>query len=452
MKKSIITAMLLSLVATPNMLYATMINELVVTYSKGELPSAYDGRSYCSTVKDQESNGTCWIYLSNSLLETSLMREFNVIDPTFYDFSEEDMDQSTSNIYTKSYGFERELGGSGCFAMALNYWTRGNLSGPVHEGNNQKSEYYVKQTANIETDEQENYIEQMKEMIYHHGAVTVSYYSSEYTKGEHFYTCYPYLCENKDLAYYYPEDTVANHGSIIVGWDDNYSKENFNAKCRPTSDGAFLVKNSWGTEWGNEGYFWLSYETPISDVSAIVEVSDAKFFDHIYEYDKHGVTGSMTADQSSDKNAYMNVYQTQSEKELLTALSTYAVIPNSRFKLYVSKDGNVAHLKEVKAKNAGVYDSGYLIEYEGYKTFELEESLEVGGKYLVAIEVTTPQKGDYSIPLEMNINEYCSNVSSSLNKGYIARSIAGLNTHNSYDIAQRNANICLKGFTKDLET
>ena len=44
----------------------------------------------------------------------------------------------------------------------------------------------------------------------------------------------------------------------LVGWDDNYHAENFN--YTPESNGAWLKKNSWGPEWGDAGYVWISYE------------------------------------------------------------------------------------------------------------------------------------------------------------------------------------------------
>ena len=36
-----------------------------------------------------------------------------------------------------------------------------------------------------------------------------------------------------------------NHAITIVGWDD--------------SKKAYLIKNSWGTEWGEKGYMWIEY-------------------------------------------------------------------------------------------------------------------------------------------------------------------------------------------------
>ena len=49
------------------------------------------------------------------------------------------------------------------------------------------------------------------------------------------------------------------HGVLIIGWDDNYSKDNFYYE-KPENDGAWLVLNSWGTSWGNNGTAWISYD------------------------------------------------------------------------------------------------------------------------------------------------------------------------------------------------
>ena len=60
-------------------------------------------------------------------------------------------------------------------------------------------------------------------------------------------------------AQYTYEPKESNHAVTVVGWDDTFSAENWPEDRRPPADGAWIVKNSWGTGWGNEGYFMLSY-------------------------------------------------------------------------------------------------------------------------------------------------------------------------------------------------
>lgn len=50
-----------------------------------------------------------------------------------------------------------------------------------------------------------------------------------------------------------------NHAVTIVGWDDNFPREYFTEGHLPPANGAWIVKNSWGTDWGTDGYFYLSY-------------------------------------------------------------------------------------------------------------------------------------------------------------------------------------------------
>ena len=60
-------------------------------------------------------------------------------------------------------------------------------------------------------------------------------------------------------AQYTFEDTASNHAVTVVGWDDTFAAENWPEDRRPPADGAWIVKNSWGEDWGNSGYFLLSY-------------------------------------------------------------------------------------------------------------------------------------------------------------------------------------------------
>lgn len=85
----------------------------------------------------------------------------------------------------------------------------------------------------------------IKQEILDHGALTTSIYwdHNAYAPGTQTY------------FFDDPTDSLnrSNHAVIIVGWDDN--------RYVPGAgrSGAFIVRNSWGQDWGDGGYFYASY-------------------------------------------------------------------------------------------------------------------------------------------------------------------------------------------------
>lgn len=251
-----------------------------------ELPAAWDPRpDQVSAVREQYW-GTCWDFGGISSLESYLIK-FGLAD-TSVDLSEEDVlwwvngNYSDPDLNNPSSGFgwtNLRRNDGGYAAMTTGYLATvgaraesdipylGAAENPeddqvndyYYEGTNQKPANYdtapvLYQVTDIVYLDETAGPEDIKQAILDYGAVTVSYFDST----EYFHA--------DTASYWYPESGEAengNHTVSVVGWNDSYSKENFATADgqTPASDGAWLIKNSYGTDYGNEGgYTWVSYE------------------------------------------------------------------------------------------------------------------------------------------------------------------------------------------------
>ncbi len=122
----------------------------------------------------------------------------------------------------------------------------------------------------------------LKRMVLQYGAVGITYCSS---LGYYEYDT---------AAQYCPDDMRADHAVTVIGWDDDYRKENF--RTQPESDGAWLVQNTWGTVFGDQGFFWLSYEDASIAETAYVLEAAADSCSYIYQCDNTILDGSEMAE------------------------------------------------------------------------------------------------------------------------------------------------------------
>ena len=211
---------------------------------KEPLPRFYDARQdgRTSMVKDQGERGTCWAFASMQALESSLLPEES------YDFSEDHM------VHDPDFILNSEEGGDYVMAMAYLLSWRGPVlesQDPYGDGISPDGLLPVKHVQEIRL-VPEGDREAIKRAVYTTGGVQSSLYTALQKAGAD--TAY---YNQETQAYCYQGEEVPNHDVVIVGWDDDFPAENFTTKV--PGNGAYLCENSWGTQFGEAGYFYVSY-------------------------------------------------------------------------------------------------------------------------------------------------------------------------------------------------
>ena len=302
-------------ITSPNLNVGT--NEYILLHYnssyQGSLPERYDLRDYnqVTPARNQGNGGNCWAFSSLAALESAILKATNVT----YDFSEENM-KNIASMYS-DYGWSMETNVGGYDKMGIGYLT--GWLGPVNESEDAYNDHSVLSPLlnssfhiqNIVFLTRDNYTDNdaIKKAIMDYGAVSTSVYWSS-----------GYIYKTKN--YYYTGDSGANHAVAIVGWDDNYNASNF--KNTPKGNGAWIIKNSWGTS-GENGFYYVSYydtkfAQPGRYVSYAFVLNDTIKFDKNYQYDIPGKTDYFL--NESNVVWYKNKF-TATDDEYLAAVSTY---------------------------------------------------------------------------------------------------------------------------------
>ncbi len=286
------------------------------------LPSSFDLREEgrVTPVRNQGDAGTCWAFATYSSLESVLMPENE------YDFSENNMKDLLSSDYPE--GFDRSFDGGGDGIMSLAYLAR--WTGPVMEQDDPYSPtspisptdlppvVHVQNVLFLPNMTDAGAEPAIKEAVMEHGAVFTELY----------WTNTAWNATNN--AYYYAGSAEPNHAVAIVGWDDSFSRDAFNQT--PAGDGAWILKNSWGTNFGDGGYFYLSYDdTRLGSMwQAVYTAEPADTYDGIYQYDPLGMCGKFGYNAATAW--FANVFTVAADEDL-RAVSFYAPQYSSDYEL-----------------------------------------------------------------------------------------------------------------------
>nr|MBQ8252990.1 leucine-rich repeat protein [Lachnospiraceae bacterium] len=380
-------------------------------------PAKYDPRTEnkVSAVRTQVG-GTCWLFAGVAAVESNLIHK---------GLATSDIDLSEVQLaYFDHYGYEDRLGNykvdkhksnhtfAECLDGGVSESVIDELSkwvGPVYDSEapfynemeyeiatgkylpvdptadeinawvldealTNKNYWHFKGSKHCDYDENDvSTWDDVKYLISNYGGVSASYYDY----GSYYIT----PTEGGEANYYYPYNIKeTNHAIEIVGWDDDYSKENF--LVAPKADGAWLCKNSWGMVIGangvqSNGYFWLSYYDPNLMDPFAIEMDSAETYENIYLYEPDENNPGFYTAKAYGENAVEKV------EGVMTYLNCNTPYKLTLYANPVIKDGKLISYSGKTKTFTGTSD------YTGWYTLDISSDplyVPNGGIFVICIE------------------------------------------------------------------
>ncbi|MBO4266820.1 MAG: Ig-like domain-containing protein [Lachnospiraceae bacterium] len=235
----------------------------------------------------------------------------------------------------------------------------------------------------------------VKALIQKYGSASMIYWSFQNNNDQGLTLNDVYSSENN--CYYVPVKQGINHFVSIVGWDDDFPKENFAYSEKPEGDGAWLVRNSWeagnyvttdGKLAGNHpelySYFWLSYYDKTSaDECYAFDMERVDKYEHNYQYD-----GCMTTEYVTGPEKFANIFTATDEPQKLTAVYFATGSANVPYKIDVYK--GVSEGQPKSGTRAMPTQEGKLTYAGGY-TIELTNPVELEAGERFSVVITVPK-------------------------------------------------------------
>ena len=258
-------------------------------YNNAEIPTKFDLRDQIDIqVENQEKYGLCWDFASTKSLETYLA----VHGYSNYDFSELHPDY----LESIEFGTKRELHSGGSFNTYVDYISK---YGPVMEKDvpynaeykyedyfylaGLKQETYVGDVVQFPTidkkydenynvtyfnngeeiseDDVQDIRNKIKEHIMENGGLYASIVGPSWSSVTPAGSSISYeIWDKKSNFMCMRGPFFDSHAVTIIGWDDDFSADNYTRTQKPKNDGAYIALNSWGKGWGDSGIFYISYD------------------------------------------------------------------------------------------------------------------------------------------------------------------------------------------------
>ncbi|WP_407422681.1 Ig-like domain-containing protein [Methanobrevibacter sp.] len=302
-------------------LQLTLLNN---TINVTTIPARFDLRDWgwVSQVRNQGWMGACWTFGMTGALESALLKATGI------PFNVSMNNMKTVMKYSLCGALEVAEGGANLAASgyllswlgaipydADTYDELGKITMPITTG----QDIHVQDMIFIPNNEIPNGT-QMKLAIMKYGSLDVSFFGQDTFDAET-----PYY-NPETYAHYVDAPENGNHEVSIIGWDDNFPKEKF--LITPPGDGAWIVKNSYGTEWGDKGFFYISYYdqslipyTPgmVVNYAAATIIENTVPYNKNYQYD---ITWLSNSEPSDGNISYMNVFEALDD-DLIAGVGTY---------------------------------------------------------------------------------------------------------------------------------
>ncbi len=397
------------------------------TAENAELPVSYDLRrdGIGTSVKSQGDYGVCWAFAAINSIESGLVARDPDVDLSewhlsYYTYSDQ-FGFSVGEDYTEEEKFQQG-GNFELLSPMLCAWM-----GPVSEKDfpygdfsvldknksaqelQEEAQYHVTEAVEFfrvlpEGTEWEACIQAAKAAIYEGRALSLSY-----SENDKYYN-------HATDAYYCPDEGLEGtyHAVSVVGWDDDYAASNF--RKDPGRDGAWLIKNSWGTDAGDNGYFWLSYADRSIYELYYLETAPAQTHSDHYGHDDFGCGVALSVEPEDTGAKVANVFTSQKDS-YVTEVMFFATMPQADYEVQVFSNLRYRDKPDSGIPSAVTRGS---VTNPGYHTITLDEPvkitegqtfsvvLNVGGEpgQYIACEATTQTKHVYRNGTEKIVSAY----------------------------------------------